>query len=39
MQGAIQSEKLKASKASLYLIFNPVTPENLLQIERARECG
>ena len=39
MQGAIDSEKLKASKASPYLIFRHVTTDNLLQIERARESG
>src|SRR2546429_3281618 len=39
MQGAIDSEKLKASKACLYLIFRLVTTDNLLKIERARESG
>ena len=39
MQRAIDSKKLKASKASSYLIFHLVTTDNLLQIERARESG
>jgi hypothetical protein len=39
MQGAIDSKKLKASKASPYLIFRLVTTDDLLQIERGRERG
>jgi len=39
MQRAIDLKKLKASKASPYLIFCLVTTGNLLQIERARESG
>jgi hypothetical protein len=41
MQEAIDScrKKLEASKASPYLIFHPVTTEDLLKIERGRECG
>jgi hypothetical protein len=39
IQKAINSyeEKLQASKASPYLIFRPVTKDDLLKIERARE--
>jgi hypothetical protein len=40
MQGAIDSYgKLEASKASPYLIFRFVTTDDLLNIERGRECG
>src|ERR1700722_12297265 len=39
MQGAMDSKKLKASKASPYLIFRLVTTDDLLNIERARESG
>src|SRR2546430_17425442 len=39
MQGAIDSKKSEASKASPYLIFRLVTTDNLLKIERARESG
>lgn len=41
MQAAINSyqKKLNASKASPYLIFRPVTKDDLLEIERARESG
>src|SRR5271156_3060148 len=41
MQEAINlyEEKLEASEASPYLIFRPVTTDDLLKIERARENG
>ena len=41
MQEAITSyrKKLEASKASRYLIFRPVTTNDLLEIERERERG
>ena len=41
MQEAISSygEKLEASEASPYRIFRPVTTDDLLKIERARENG
>ena len=41
MQGAIDSygKKLKTSRASPYLIFRLVTTDDLLKIERGRECG
>jgi hypothetical protein len=39
MQGAINSEKSKASKVSPYLIFRLVTTDDLLNIERVRENG
>ena len=41
MQEDIDSyrKKLKASKASPYLIFRLVTTDDLLKIERGRECG
>src|SRR2546423_11910885 len=39
MQGAIDSKKLEAGKASPYLIFRLVTTKDLLNIERARESG
>jgi hypothetical protein len=41
MQEAINSyeEKLEASEASPYMIFRPVTTNDLLKIERARENG
>ena len=41
MQEAINSyeEKLEASEASPYMIFRPVTTDDLLKIERARENG
>ena len=41
MQEAIDSyeEKLEASEASPYMIFRPVTTNDLLKIERARENG
>jgi hypothetical protein len=41
MQGAIDSygKKLRTSKASPYLIFRLVTTDDLLKIERGRECG
>src|SRR5271155_3228798 len=41
MQDAINSykEKLEASEASPYMIFRPVTTNDLLKIERARENG
>jgi hypothetical protein len=32
-------KKLRASKASPYLIFNLITTDNLLEIERGRERG
>ena len=41
MQETINSyeEKLQASEASPYMIFRPVTTNDLLKIERARENG
>ena len=39
IQEAIDSKKLKANKASPYLIFHFVTTDDLLNIERARESG